>query len=187
MYKKKGLSSIVATVSLVLLTFLAVVIVAGFVIPMVREGLKEGIECNDVRDYFVFNEDFGYNCYRTEGENFLYGVSIEAKGVSDEVEENVVGFLLPFTGSEGESIAVEIGSESDWGNGVGKIRSVDVSSIEEIPESGEVKTYVYNSSEKFESVSVRPKLESGKLCDKSDSIKINVVCEEDVVLTKEDE
>lgn len=63
MFGKKGLSAVVATVSLVLLTFAAVVVISSFIIPLVRDNLNEGTECSAYRDYFFFEEEFGYNCY----------------------------------------------------------------------------------------------------------------------------
>ena len=51
--RKRGLSNVVSTILLVLLTFSAVVIVAGILIPFVRDSLNEGSECLDYRDYFT--------------------------------------------------------------------------------------------------------------------------------------
>lgn len=176
MLYKKALSNIVATVLLILLTIAAVVIIAGFVIPMVRDGLTGGTECFDYRDYFTFEEDFGYNCYNDSFVNRLYGVSVRAGGIDDESEAEIKGFRLSFTsGSESSAVDVDVGRITD--SSEDGIRMLDASAVVlEIPKSGEVRTYVFNSSNTFSSVDIVAKLKSGKVCDKSDSITLNRVC-----------
>lgn len=157
----------IATIAIVLLTITAVGILAGFVVPFVKESLYGSTECLDYKEYFTFYRDFDYNCYSLSG-NYLYAVSIRADSAKDEAAEKVDGFTLQFIG-EGESqpATVKIGSMKN------EIRMLNASKTElEVPFSGEVKTYVYNSSVKYSSVEIYPLLKSGTVCDMSDSIKI---------------
>lgn len=168
--EKKGLSSVVVTISLVLLSIVAVAVIAGFIIPLVRDNLDEGTECFDYRAYFSFEEEFGFNCYREEFGTKLYGVSVRAQTAGSEVEEKVKGFKLVFL-KEGESVPVSVVDDS------GEIRMLNTSKPVEIPKSGEVRTYVYESTETFDAVEIFPFLESGRVCDRSDSTNVRSVCE----------
>ena len=165
--KKRGLSDVIATVSLILLAVAAIGIISSFIIPFVRNNLEESSSCLDYRDYFTFDDGFGYNCYR----DGLYAVSIRAGGSK---EADVKGIKLVFTDATGESRSVSIEENSaDFGRNEGKIRRVNVSLPIDVPKGGEVRTYIYNSSSTFDVVDIFPFLESEKICDKTDSIKIS--------------
>jgi len=181
---KRGLSAIVATISLVLLTFAAVGIIAGFIIPLVRNNLDSGTECVDYKDYFIFREDLGYNCIKIETTR-LYAISVGAAGVNEETENKISGFKLAFITSAGDSEAVDVKDPfSNYGGDVGMIRRVNITLPLQIPGSGGARTYVYNSTTVFESVSVAPILKSGRTCGISDSIKFKSVICQKVVTTE---
>jgi hypothetical protein len=169
--RKKGLSSVVATVALILLTFAAVATIAGYVVPLVRDGLTEGTECNSLGNYFLFEEEFDYNCFSGSDGDWLYAVSI---GVGSSKKNNEIKALkLSFVNSQGESKVVDIEDGLRAGSEIGQIRRINTSLDLVIPKSGEVRTYVYRSDEKFESVGVSPVLESRRVCPVSDSTKID--------------
>jgi len=171
MKNKKGISSVVATVSLILLTFAAVVIVAGFVVPFVRDNLDSGSECFPYRDYFTFEEEYGYNCYNiTAGEKSQW-VSVRTGSIDEEKEKRVIGFKLSFV-RQGGSDVVDIDEVGSANN----VMMLNGSSALTIPKSGEVRTYIYAKNESFSSVEIFPKLEEGKVCAKSDSIKLDNLC-----------
>jgi hypothetical protein len=177
-FNKKGLSAVVATISLVLLTVVAVSIVVGIVLPFVRENLEEGSRCVDYRDYFEFEEEFGFNCYRISGSDYLYGISVGADTVSDAVQKNVAGFKLSFI-KEGNAKVVDVFSENATGSGIGEIRMLNLNlpSIE-VPISGEVRTYVYHDTEAFGAVEISPVLKGNRVCEKTDSIRVEGrICE----------
>ena len=166
---KKGLSSVVATTLIVLLTVTAAIIIAGYVIPLVENNLKEGTECFEYKDYFYFEEDFGYNCYNDS----LYAISVGANFQEPRIRKGIKGFRLAFTKSdESNAINVEEGQLK-----TGEIRMLN-SSINNliIPKSGEVRTYVYQSPMEFQSVKIYPLLKSGRVCDENDFIKIDHLC-----------
>ena len=75
MMKRKGLSEVVSTVLMVLITIAAVAFVANLAIPFVKNNLQHSTECLSARDYFKFDDSLGYNCYDQTG---LYGFSVQA-------------------------------------------------------------------------------------------------------------
>ena len=75
MIKRKGLSEVVSTVLVVLITIVAVAFVANLAIPFVKNNLQSSTECLSARDYFKFDDSLGYTCYDQNG---LYGFSVQA-------------------------------------------------------------------------------------------------------------
>jgi FlaG/FlaF family flagellin (archaellin) len=175
--QKKGISAIVATILLVMLSVVAVTVIAAFVVPFVRENLYEGTECVDYSDYFSFSEEFDYNCYVFEDPFYRYVISVSAESNSEDIEAEVKGFTLAFLTPIGDSQAIEVYENAPDGTGDGMIRRIDMSEPLEAPESGGTRTYVYNSDGvTFEFVKIYPNLNSGKSCAESDSIKIEELC-----------
>jgi flagellin-like protein len=184
MFNKKGLSPVVATVALVLITVAAAVFLAGFVIPLVKNSLNQGTECLGYEDYFKFYEEFDYNCYRIINDSTrnytLTAVSIEADTVPQEKLENIKALRIQFIGSGGDDpIEVVNGGDADPNH----FRMLNNSTALSIPEKGGVKTYVLNSSMKFKTVEVYPVLKNDRICEQTDKISIeDVLCEPDVPL-----
>jgi flagellin-like protein len=178
MLTKKGLSSVIGVVLIILLTVSAAVILAGFVIPWVRGLLNTSTECVEYNDYFGFVESFevsgvekNYNCFDSSG---LHGFSVKAKSVDSEKEENIQGFAVSFIGGSSSERAdvLEGEPENCLDKGVKKITSSCGKDIEMVP-SGEIRTYVYNASGRsFEKMEIYPILESGRVCEISDSIRL---------------
>lgn len=178
--KKKGLSAVVATIALIFLSVAAVTIVANFLIPFVRERLGE-TDCFNYRDYFYFEENYGYNCYNhTEYSNYYYGLSIGARSSKEAANEKVDGFRLAFQ-KTGEAQVIDVKNGTANNSGEGGIRMLNSSiTLMQLPNIGEVKTYIYNSSTgDFNSVDVYAILKDNKVCpDASDSIKVaGMICE----------
>ncbi len=78
MYKnKKGISPVVATVLIILITVAAVTVIWAAIIPMVRERLGSSMTCSDAMTQIrLLNE--GYTCKASDGRN----VSIQIKRLS---------------------------------------------------------------------------------------------------------
>jgi len=171
MRQKKGISNVVATVLLILLSVIAVVGVGTIVIPLVRDGLTGSTECVDYRDYFTFEEEFGYNCYNSSAGGTLYAISVRGAAVSDEIEGEIKGFKLVFLSStDSEGVDVENGGS------LGIIRMVNSSLPLSVPGSGEVKTYVFQGMGGLEKAEIAPRLKSGKLCEVSDRVRVQDPC-----------
>lgn len=172
MRDKKGLSPVVATVLLLLLTVSATVMIAAVVIPFVRDNLNKGTECVGYENYFSFEQNFDsgsevkkYNCHDSDPGS-LYGASVRAGGV--EESDEIIGFELVFIDSSGGSsdkVSARTGS-------VLGLKMLDGSSDIVIPKIGEVRTYVYSSSNDYGRMEIAPYLKSGRTCPVSDSINI---------------
>jgi len=168
-YAKKGMSNLVATILIILLTVVAVVLITNFIIPMVNKNLAE-TECFKYRDYFSFEVEYGYNCYNlTENDYRLYAVSVRAGSLGGDSLDKIEGFDLVFMEKIGTSSVVHVvdGEATD-----DELRMLNENLANlEIPGPHEVRTYVYKSSANFTRVNVYLKLESDT-CDKSDSIDL---------------
>jgi flagellin-like protein len=124
---KKSVSPVIATIMLVLVTFMAVVIVVGIIRPMVRENLERGKTCFELRDY-VSIVDSEYTCY-----NFTHTQLMIERGMEDvEIKGFAVGL---FSGGSSERYDLE---EGNFPAGVSMIGG----NIK-LPESGEAKTYIF--------------------------------------------
>ena len=75
MINRNGLSEVVSTVLIVLITIAAVAFVANLAIPFVRNNLQSSTECLSSQGYFTFDDTQGYDCYDQNG---LYGFSVQA-------------------------------------------------------------------------------------------------------------
>ena len=171
---KRGLSTVVATVLILLLTIAGVAIIAGVIIPFVRDTLPKSTECIETGGYFSFEEsisvggeEFNYNCR----EGSLYGASIRS-GVDKDLEEVIDGFEIVFVWGDGNSdkVSVREGKQSlNFG-----LRGNALGSVINLPKSGEVKTFVYDSSGGISSgrMEIYPVLKSGRICEINDEISI---------------
>ena len=166
--QKRGLSAIVASVLLILLTISAVAIVANFIIPFADKSL-ESTECFKFRDYFAFDESFNYNCY--DNNNNRYVLTIKARA-DNSSSEKVLGFKLRFLGG-GNAISVD-GLSGDPAGDLAMFDNVGNGKII-VPSPGgrySALSYNYSSNYNYEKVEVYPVLEGGRVCDVSDSIKM---------------
>jgi len=184
---KRGLSPVVATIAIVMITVAAAGFIAGIVVPLVRDRLRESTECIGYEDFFKFYEEFDYNCYHIIDDGIqnytLIALSVEADTVSDEMVENLGGMRLAFLGG-GDSISVDIVNDSDASPEKGKIRMLKANELKlALPEIGGVKTYVYNATGFYDSVEVYPFLKSGRQCSETDKITIKGrICQSDLDL-----
>ena len=173
-YNKGGIAPVIATILLVLLTLGAISILAGFVIPFVRDNLQKGTECVPYRGYFSFEDSLGYTCFDSAGKN---GFTVKAGTATKEVSDKVIGFDVVFiAGGEGKKAS----ARED--NSASELKMLNSSESIKIPQSGEIRTYVYNVGKKYDSVEIYPVLASEAVCEKSDSIKL-VLCGQEVSLS----
>ena len=183
--KRRCLSPIIATVLLLMITVASISIIAGFLIPFVKNSLK-GTSCVKYVNYFSFDDGFPYNCYDT---NSQHGVSVRA-GDNGSLSENVRGFDLIFS-REGSSVSVKVRGGADGVclvNGISMLGNQCSITPIIIPGPGETYTYVYNVTADFryESVKVRPVIEqdgSENTCSESDSIDLKA-CDSGVYLRR---
>lgn len=178
--KKRGLSPIVASILLIMLTIVAVAIIANFVTQFVKTNLPKTTECVPYKNYFEFQEEFtsggntnSYNCY--DANNKKYYFSIKARSTDETINGSIKGFNIVFNKENAETSVVEV-----YDGQVGKAIMKNEGDIT-IPSMGGVRTYVYTiaGNEIFKSMDVYPVLKNDRLCDKSDSIDI-VECAEGI-------
>lgn len=167
---RKGISPIVATIAMVLLTIAAAGFIAGFVVPLVKERLNHGTECVGVEDYFKFYDGFDYGCYQKNGAEYIYFISVQAGSIADEKTSELAGMKFLFL-AEGESKAVELKE--------GQLKTPDFRMLDSskdvlvIPSQGDVRTYVYSSPTAYSSVEMHTLLKSGRVCETaSDNLRI---------------
>jgi flagellin-like protein len=168
---KKGLSEVVSTVLVIMITISAIAILAGFLVPFVKNSLTKGTECTDYNEYYTFDESFGYNCYNTSTGDNIYLVSI--KKSSDRVlENNSDEFRIVFKTKSGEQKPLVVKNGVASSNLAGSILLPDENNLR-VPRAGGTLTYVYNgSSESYESAEVYPVLKSGRICEQKDFINL---------------
>lgn len=172
-FGKRGLSEVVTTVLIIMLSVAAIGIIAGFVVPFVKNSLQKSSECLQYDNYLTFSEESGLNCYLLSGQNYLHGVSITALN-NKELAENVEGIVLVFRAPNAESktITARTGAASSEFWMPAKTDLGVAHSDIEIPSPGETRTYVYNASMQFNSADVHPLLKSGRICDNKDTINL---------------
>ncbi len=184
MMSKRGLSTIIATVLLLLLTIAAVAIVASFIIPFARDRPMKATECIPYQGYFKFEEvfklggqEYRYNCYYSNPPNSLQGVSVKA-GADNDTSQNIAGFNLVFAVKGGEGVTVNVVNGKSFPD-FKMLRSSFGNQVN-ITKSGETRTYVFNAGKKYDIIKIYPVLKSGRICDESDKIEIGV-CDGNVI------
>ena len=165
-FNKKGLSTVVATMLIILLTLTAGSILITIVVPYVKNSL-DSTECFKFRDYYSFDESLGYSCY--DEANNRYVMSIKVR--TDETDANKIkGLDLRFL-SDAKADVVEIKEGAFTPN----VEMLDGGELV-VPVAGgkyRAVTYNYTTNEAYDKVEVYPISTDGKICDKSDSIKIS--------------
>jgi flagellin-like protein len=178
--EKKGVSAIVATVLLLLLTVAAVTALSQFIVPWVKNTLYGSTECLSYKDYFKFEEKVdgnNLNCYKIYGSDVYQAASIKVKPGVNESDENVRGFQISFQ-TESESKIFEINKTSGTdGNSawvLGDKNSLPYKHY--YPSPGEIISYAFNAGKIYDRAEIRAVLKNGKVCESSDSINI-IKCE----------
>ena len=104
---KRGISPIIATVLLIVLTLVAISILAVFVVPFVRESLQGSKSCVAVIGKIHFDDGSGYNCKDTLAGESRTGFSVTI------LSEDIVGFKATLF-SSGSSDTYSITNGSDF-------------------------------------------------------------------------
>lgn len=142
MMNKKGISSVVATVLIILLTVVAVGLLGQFVVPYVQNTLDDSSICLDYQKYASFNSELNFNCYNVLDKEYYLSVQTASK---PELTSNVRGFVFVFE-NKTESIPVRVVTNSSIG--------IYGETGFELPDSGETITYNYSSESQYTSVAI---------------------------------
>ncbi len=159
---KRGVSPIIATVLLLVLTVGLASIIFAFVIPFVQEQLGSSKACLKVLDGVEF-VDSEFNCY-------IVGATITETGVSIKVKKSeVTSVKVSFIDKEGNSEVKNINNSfADSG-----MRVIGVSGwnllISDFPSAGEQRTYILNKE--YSRAEISAVTESGNICAVADIIE----------------
>ena len=177
MMYKRGVSAIVATVLLIVLTLSLALIIAQVAIPFVRTSLQSSTECVPYKNYFTFDSSFGLNCVDTTGK--VAKVSIKSAPDTSDNSKGIKGFQLIFSrddaGSNELTSIISKATESCNPGGTNMYESAcPAFGALAIPQSGETLSYAYHSVSSIRGhISIAPILTSGRTCDESDQIKLS--------------
>lgn len=156
---KAGVSTVIATVLLILLTISIAVLLVQFLVPYVKNNLYKGTECVSYQEYFKFVQEIeskNYNCYQT---GFI-GASIKAETKESVIDlSKIKGFKIVYYKSDASEKIVEVNSN--------------------IPNNGEIITYksiitAAQETKGFDAAEIYTLMKSGKICSVSDKIEIEI-------------
>lgn len=157
----------IATVLILLLTIVAVTILASFIIPFVKDNTENTQECFEVLGKLNFYET-QFNCYLTEDFN---PANVTRTGFSLRVDnDNVQGIRVSLL-SGGSSDVIEIVNGATLDN-VRMLNQTGFGQELVLPGNGEVRTYVVQGV--YEQAEAFAILSNGEICDLSDSIRLRL-------------
>ncbi len=171
---KRGVSPVVATVLLLVLTIVIGGVVFSAVIPFVKKSLSDSKMCLDLLEGVEFAES-KFNCYNmTTPILNETGFSIRLK------KEGISGFRVALVGSSGSSDVYDIKS----GVTIPVMRMVGAGQTGynkalEFPSVGGQRSYVVNKS--YSKAELTPITQSGEICNLADTVEFTL-CYKDVVL-----
>ncbi|MFH1521798.1 MAG: LamG domain-containing protein [archaeon] len=146
MQNKRGISAVVATVLIILITVAAVAIIWAAIIPMIKTNLELGTACLEAD--ILIDAGSGYTCY--DAENKI--VAVQVKKGANEVNISKIEFLL-----DSEGTSRKITKLFDLSSNIGK-------------------TFYLIADEDTEGVSIAPVIKISnkeEVCDISSNIKLS--------------
>lgn len=177
---KRGISEIVSTVLIILLTLIVAATIYSFVVPFVEKNLQSGSECIGYENYFKFVKEQNVNgvIYELNCEsNGRQGVFVRSSG--DLNLNKVNGFQLVFLKDNGLTNSVKVLNNSP----IGKVKMFNSPSpFIELPPQGDSRTYVYQSGESYKSMKIYSILNSGRVCEANNDEISFAPCQKEVNL-----
>jgi len=174
MMDKKGVSPVIATVLLLVLTIVIGGIIFSVVIPFVKDSLGDSKVCLDVLQGVEFPES-KFNCYNITSPALLNktGFSIKLN------KEGISGFRVALIDSDGSSDVKNIKKDTSIVEGLRMVGKASNVPIEFPPSVGGQRSYVANK--KYIKAELSPITKSGEICTVADVVEF-VPCENGVVL-----
>lgn len=145
---KKGLSTVIVTVLLIMLTVSAVSIIYAFVIPMIRGDLDKTKTCYDLREQIMIADE-RYTCYNSTHTSIM----IQRGEKNVEIEGFIVSLI---SNGEGNRYEIKAGS-------VPGVRMYNGNQDLEIPGIGGALTYIFNVSSSY--VNIAPIAGNDVICE----------------------
>ena len=130
MMNKKALSEIISSVLLILVVIVAIGLIVGFVVPMIKDNLSSSKSCFDLNEYFKVSSN---SC--SNGINTMLLVERAMQNIE------VSGFSVSIANSDGESKNYQV--KAGTVSGVSMVSGVDLETIV-IPNPGESKKYNFS-------------------------------------------
>jgi flagellin-like protein len=161
--RRRGLSAVIATVLIILVTIVAVSIIAPFVFKFVRTNLDDSSTCfGVVNDISFANTE--YNCNAASGPTERTGFSVKIDN------EDITAFNIVLQrGGTGNTIEISAGSHDPR---LMMLNTVTPGTFNEallFPDVGGVRTYIADS--RYDTVQIAPVV-GGKICDVAETIKM---------------
>lgn len=150
MTSKRGMSEVVGTVLIIMLTIMAVALIAGFMIPMINKWMNESKECFEARDKISI--ELGKFTYYNDTNTLVM-----IKRSSSEFK--MKGILISLNLGDGSSESYKIYNYASLEG----VKMYSGSTNLTIPDASEAKTYVFSVSSDF--VRIAPILENERICD----------------------
>jgi flagellin-like protein len=165
--KKKGVSPIIATVLLLVLTLVAVSILSVFIIPFVKNSLDGSKECVNVIGKIRFDDGSAYNCHTDT--RTAFSVRIDSN--------DIVGFKLSlYTQGVANPYTIENASIHSV---LRMLSSTAFNTPLEVPLEGGLRTYVANAA--YQRIEVNPILKNGKICDAREQIEVQSCTDQTII------
>lgn len=159
MFGKRGISPVIATVLLLVITVVLVSVLAAFVIPFVNESIKGSGDCFKTLNKVTLAET-EYACYVASPTRTGFSVKVG--------DVDIVGFKAILY-AQGTSDPVDI-TEGATDSRLRMLTTSGFGTALEVPKKGGLKTYVANQV--YTQIEIVPIMASG-VCDKTGSIKLN--------------
>ena len=169
---KKAQSQVIAAVLLILLVLVAGGIIMSFAVPFVKNQLS-GTECFDMVGKVEISNNDRYTCYKkgilNESSNITSSDEMRVQIHIGDIEKDLGGFAIELGGAS--SKAYQIIDEAVEG-----ITMYNGDTTLTLPGKNEERTYIIQIDGEPDSISVYPKLKSGKTCDRSDFLPQIKLC-----------
>lgn len=168
---KLGVSPIIATVLLLLITVVAAGLISLFVVPFVQKSLTDSGECFQIRQGILVGST-PYLCHASStNDRTSFSVKVES--------DKVIGFTaVMYSGDSAQTFEVTNGTNT---NGIWLLENGALKNELKIPPVRGVRTYVVSGI--YDKVELYPIVLSGNKCDMTDSIELKPCTDNDVAAT----
>lgn len=159
MKNKRGVSTLVATVLLVLITIAAIALIWGAILPTIKGGLTQTKACG-VNTVLGIDKASGYTCFKYQGPKERYML---VKVTRPLAEYELSQIIVQLSG-EGKTVAKKITEESSYNNdkiGMYSPEGINVTEPIELPSPGGAITYVIGVDFNVSEVGVAPVVRVG--------------------------
>lgn len=166
--EKRGLSPVIATVLLIVITVSVAAVILSFVLPFANDKLSGSKACLDALSSVEFANS-KFNCFDSTSSETGFSIKLSKEGVT--------AFRVALIDSNDNSDSFDI-SEGIISTEIRMVGQTYSSALE-FPNAGGQRTYV--SSNTYVKAEISPVLEDGQVCDVADRITFSL-CDGSVTL-----